>query len=118
MNEYKETISGEKADEILSQLKHLDEMQTKLDKRTKDAQAYKDCFNISQRNIKLLIISFTIMLISLFAFTGITTLGVVNKYLNYEATISRVITTKTDDVSVSNGGIIINDSSNTTVDNE
>lgn len=118
MNEYKDTISGEKADEILVQLKHLDEMQIKLDKRTKDAQAYKDCFNISQRNTRLLLISFTVILVSLFAFTGITALGVVNKYLNYEATVSRVVTTETDDMSVSNGGTIINDSSNTAIGKE
>ena len=102
-------------DAISKSIEHISERQSTIDKKTKDSQSWKEANKHLMKVIKMLFITFGLVLVATVITIGFVVISVSNRYLDYEAGITREVVTETVTTETGESGVIIHgDGNNTT----
>ena len=92
--------------ELEKKVEEMKEMQLEIDRKTKDAAAYKKSNEWLVSIIKYSVISLAVFLFVLVAIMGLTIMHVTTEYFDYEQGITREYTTETNSVESGDNGIM------------
>lgn len=95
-------------DEILSKLEMLEEVQQNLDRKTKDAEAYRDINNKICGILNKMIIAIVIVVIISSFVCGYC----INRMHNLECYTDKQVVSSTEQIESGDGGVIINGNGN------
>lgn len=95
-------------EEILSKLEMLEEVQQKLDRKTKDAEAYRDINNQICGIMNKMIVSIVIVVIISAFVCGYC----INRMHNLECCTDKQVVSSTEQIESGDGGVIINGNGN------
>lgn len=90
----------------------MEEMQKQIDRKTKDAKAYRENNERLEKIIKYGIICIVIFFSVVAIAIGITATVISQQYFDYERGIEREITREVNSIESGDNGVIINKSSN------
>lgn len=97
---------------IEQKVQKMEEMQKQIDRKTKDAKAYREnnerLEKIIKHGIICIVIFFSVVAIAI----GITATVISQQYFDYERGIKREITREVNSIESGDNGVIINKSSN------
>ena len=102
-----------KLDEMSKVLEDLQEKQIQLDKKTKDAEEYRQMNNKLIHNMTVICISFAVIVVVTIISYSLVLTNFMNKYVDANS----VITTTTTDLSTGNDSVLLNDISGTNISN-
>lgn len=97
---------------IEQKVQKMEEMQKQIDRKTKDAKAYRENNERLEKIIKYGIICIVIFFSVVAIAIGITATVISQQYFDYERGIEREITREVNSVESGDNGVIINKSSN------
>lgn len=97
---------------IEQKVKKMEEMQKQIDRKTKDAKAYRENNERLEKIIKYGIICIVIFFSVVAIAIGITATVISQQYFDYEREIERKITREVNSIESGDNGVIINKSSN------
>lgn len=97
---------------IEQKVQKMEEMQKQIDRKTKDAKAYRENNERLEKIIKYGIICIVIFFSVVAIAIGITATVISQQYLDYERVIEREITREVNSIESGDNGVIINKSSN------
>lgn len=97
---------------IEQKVQKMEEMQKQIDRKTKDAKAYRENNERLEKIIKYGIICIVIFFSVVAIAIGITATVISQQYFDYERGIEREITREVNSVGSGDNGVIINKSSN------
>lgn len=97
---------------IEQKVQKMEEMQKQIDRKTKDAKAYRENNERLEKIIKYGIICIVIFFSVVAIAIGITATVVSQQYFDYERGIKREITREVNSIESGDNGVIINKSSN------
>lgn len=103
----------DKLDEMSKVLEDLQEKQIQLDKKTKDAEEYRQMNNKLIHNMTVICISFAVIIVVTIISYSLVLTNFMNKYVDANS----VITTTTTDLSTGNDSVLLNDISGTNISN-
>ena len=92
--------------ELEEKVNEMKNMQAEIDRKTKDAVAYKKSNEWLVSIIKCSVISIVIFLSIVVAVIGVTIMHVTTEYFNYEQGITREYTSETNSVESGDNGIM------------
>lgn len=102
-------------EEILSKVEILEKIQQDLDRKTKDAEAYRDMNNKICSVLNKMIIAIVIM----FLLSGLFCGYCVHRLYSFESSIDRECVMSTEQIDAGEGGILINgDGNNSEIDTD
>lgn len=97
---------------IEQKVQKMEEMQKQIDRKTKDAKAYRENNERLEKIIKYGIICIVIFFSVVAIAIGITATVISQQYFDYERRIEREITREVNSIKSGDNGVIINKSSN------
>lgn len=97
---------------IEQKVQKMEEMQKQIDRKTKDAKAYRENNERLEKIIKYGIICIVIFFSVVAIAIGITATVISQQYFDYERGIEREITREANSIKSGDNGVIINKSSN------
>lgn len=97
---------------IEQKVQKMEEMQKQIDRKTKDAKAYRENNERLEKIIKYGIICIVIFFSVVAIAIGITATVISQQYFDYERGIEREITREANSIESGDNGVIINKSSN------
>lgn len=97
---------------IEQKVQKMEEMQKQIDRKTKDAKAYRENNERLEKIIKYGIICIVIFFSVVTIAIGITATVISQQYFDYERGIKREITREVNSIESGDNGVIINKSSN------
>lgn len=97
---------------IEQKVQKMEEMQKQIDRKTKDAKAYRENNERLEKIIKYGIICIVIFFSVVAIAIGITATVISQQYFDYERRIEREITREVNSIESGDNGVIINKSSN------
>lgn len=97
---------------IEQKVQKMEEMQKQIDRKTKDAKAYRENNERLEKIIKYSIICIVIFFSVVAIAIGITATVISQQYFDYERGIEREITREVNSIESGDNGVIINKSSN------
>jgi len=97
---------------IEQKVQKMEEMQKQIDRKTKDAKAYRENNERLEKIIKYGIICIVIFFSVVAIAIGITATVISQQYFDYERGIERKITREVNSIESGDNGVIINKSSN------
>lgn len=97
---------------IEQKVQKMEEMQKQIDRKTKDAKAYRENNERLEKIIKYGIICIVIFFSAVAIAIGITATVISQQYFDYERGIEREITREVNSIKSGDNGVIINKSSN------
>lgn len=97
---------------IEQKVQKMEEMQKQIDRKTKDAKAYRENNERLEKIIKYGIICIVIFFSVVAIAIGITATVISQQYFDYERGIEREITGEVNSIESGDNGVIINKSSN------
>lgn len=97
---------------IEQKVQKMEEMQKQIDRKTKDAKAYRENNERLEKIIKYGIICIVIFFSIVAIAIGITATVISQQYFDYERRIEREITREVNSIESGDNGVIINKSSN------
>lgn len=97
---------------IEQKVQKMEEMQKQIDRKTKDAKAYRENNERLEKIIKYGIICIVIFFSVVAIAIGITATVISQQYFDYERGIERGITREVNSIESGDNGVIINKSSN------
>lgn len=97
---------------IEQKVQKMEEMQKQIDRKTKDAKAYRENNERLEKIIKYGIICIVIFFSVVAIAIGITATIISQQYFDYERGIEREITREVNSIESGDNGVIINKSSN------
>lgn len=97
---------------IEQKVQKMEEMQKQIDRKTKDAKAYRENNERLEKIIKYGIICIVIFFSVVAIAIGITATVISQQYFDYERGIERGITREVNSIKSGDNGVIINKSSN------
>lgn len=97
---------------IEQKVQKMEEMQKQIDRKTKDAKAYRENNERLEKIIKYGIICIVIFFSVVVIAIGITATVISQQYFDYERRIEREITREVNSIESGDNGVIINKSSN------
>lgn len=97
---------------IEQKVQKMEEMQKQIDRKTKDAKAYRENNERLEKIIKYGIICIVIFFSVVAIAIGITATVISQQYFDYERRIERGITREVNSIESGDNGVIINKSSN------
>nr|DAV43571.1 MAG TPA: vesicle-associated membrane protein 2 [Caudoviricetes sp.] len=97
---------------IEQKVQKMEEMQKQIDRKTKDAKAYRENNERLEKIIKYGIICIVIFFSVVAIAIGITATVISQQYFDYERGIEREITREVNSIESGDNGVIINKSSN------
>lgn len=97
---------------IEQKVQKMEEMQKQIDRKTKDAKAYRENNERLEKIIKYGIICIVIFFSVVAIAIGITATVISQQYFDYERRIEREITREANSIESGDNGVIINKSSN------
>lgn len=97
---------------IEQKVQKMEEMQKQIDRKTKDAKAYRENNERLEKIIKYGIIYIVIFFSVVAIAIGITATVISQQYFDYERGIEREITREVNSIESGDNGVIINKSSN------
>lgn len=97
---------------IEQKVQKMEEMQKQIDRKTKDAKAYRENNERLEKIIKYGIICIVIFFSVVAIAIGITATVISQQYFDYERGIEREITREVNSIGSGDNGVIINKSSN------
>lgn len=97
---------------IEQKVQKMEEMQKQIDRKTKDAKAYRENNERLEKIIKYGIICIVIFFSVVAIAIGITATVILQQYFDYERGIEREITREVNSIESGDNGVIINKSSN------
>lgn len=97
---------------IEQKVQKMEEMQKQIDRKTKDAKAYRENNERLEKIIKYGIICIVIFFSVVAIAIGITATVISQQYFDYERGIEREIARKVNSIESGDNGVIINKSSN------
>lgn len=97
----------DKLEEMSKVLEDLQEKQVQLDKKTKDAEEYRQMNNKLIHNMTVICISFAVIVVVTIISYSLVLTNFMNKYVDANS----VITTTTTDLSTGNDSVLLNDTS-------
>lgn len=97
---------------IEQKVQKMEEMQKQIDRKTKDAKAYRENNERLEKIIKYGIICIVIFFSVVAIAIGITATVISQHYFDYERGIEREITREANSIKSGDNGVIINKSSN------
>lgn len=97
---------------IEQKVQKMEEMQKQIDRKTKDAKAYRENNERLEKIIKYGIICIVIFFSVVAIAIGITATVISQQYFDYERGIERKITREANSIESGDNGVIINKSSN------
>lgn len=97
---------------IEQKVQKMEEMQKQIDRKTKDAKAYRENNERLEKIIKYGIICIVIFFSVVAIAIGITATVISQQYFDYERGIEREITREVNSIESGDDGVIINKSSN------
>ena len=103
----------DKLEEMSKVLEDLQEKQAQLDKKTKDAEEYRQMNNKLIHNMTVICISFAIIVIVTIVSFSLVLTNFMNKYVDANS----VITTTTTDLSTGNDSVLLNDIDGSNISN-
>ena len=103
----------DKLEEMSKVLEDLQEKQAQLDKKTKDAEEYRQMNNKLIHNMTVICISFAIIVVVTIISYSLVLTNFMNKYVDANS----VITTTTTDLSTGNDSVLLNDINNSDISN-
>ena len=103
----------DKLEEMSKVLEDLQEKQVQLDKKTKDAEEYRQMNNKLIHNMTVICISFAIIVIVTIVSFSLVLTNFMNKYVDANS----VITTTTTDLSTGNDSVLLNDIDGSNISN-
>ena len=101
-----ETNVEKSISELEEKVNEMKNMQAEIDRKTKDAAAYKKSNEWLVSIIKCSVISIVIFLSIVVAVIGVTIMHVTTEYFNYEQGITREYTSETNSVESGDNGIM------------
>lgn len=102
-----------KLDEMSRVLEDLQEKQNQLDKKTKDAEEYRQLNNKLIHNMTIICISFAIIVIVMVVSHSLVLTNFMSKYIDANS----VVTTTTTDLSTGSDSVLLNDINNSDISN-
>lgn len=102
---------------IEQKVQKMEEMQKQIDRKTKDAKAYRENNERLEKIIKYGIICIVIFFSVVAIAIGITATVISQQYFDYERGIEREITREVNSIESGDNGVIINKSSNKSSNN-
>lgn len=102
-----------KLDEMSKVLEDLQEKQIQLDKKTKDAEEYRQMNNKLIHNMTVICISFAVIVVVTIVSYSLVLTNFMNKYVDANS----VITTTTTDLSTGSDSVLLNDINNSDISN-
>lgn len=103
----------DKLEEMSKVLEDLQEKQVQLDKKTKDAEEYRQMNNKLIHNMTVICISFAVIVVVTIISYSLVLTNFMNKYVD----ANNVITTTTTDLSTGNDSVLLNDINNSDISN-
>ena len=103
----------DKLEEMSKVLEDLQEKQIQLDKKTKDAEEYRQLNNKLIHNMTVICISFAVIVVVTIISYSLVLTNFMNKYVDANS----VITTTTTDLSTGNDSVLLNDINNSDISN-
>lgn len=103
----------DKLEEMSKVLEDLQEKQAQLDKKTKDAEEYRQMNNKLIHNMTVICISFAIIVVVTIVSFSLVLTNFMNKYVDANS----VITTTTTDLSTGNDSVLLNDIDGSNISN-
>lgn len=103
----------DKLEEMSKVLEDLQEKQVQLDKKTKDAEEYRQMNNKLIHNMTVICISFAIIVVVTIVSYSLVLTNFMNKYVDANS----VITTTTTDLSTGNDSVLLNDIDGSNISN-
>lgn len=103
----------DKLEEMSKVLEDLQEKQVQLDKKTKDAEEYRQMNNKLIHNMTVICISFAVIVVVTIISYSLVLTNFMNKYVDANS----VITTTTTDLSTGNDSVLLNDINNSDISN-
>ena len=103
----------DKLEEMSKVLEDLQEKQVQLDKKTKDAEEYRQLNNKLIHNMTVICISFAVIVVVTIISYSLVLTNFMNKYVDANS----VITTTTTDLSTGNDSVLLNDINNSDISN-
>lgn len=97
---------------IEQKVQKMEEMQKQIDRKTKDAKAYRENNERLEKIIKYGIICIVIFFSVVAIAIGITATVILQQYFDYERGIEREITREVNSIESGDNGVIIDKSSN------
>lgn len=97
---------------IKQKVQKMEEMQKQIDRKTKDAKAYRENNERLEKIIKYGIICIVIFFSVVAIAIGITATVISQQYFDYERGIEREITREVNSIESGDNGVIINKNSN------
>lgn len=97
---------------IEQKVQKMEEMQKQIDRKTKDAKAYRENNERLEKIIKYGVICIVIFFSVVAIAIGITATVISQQYFDYERGIKREITREVNSIESGDNGVIINKSSN------
>lgn len=97
---------------IEQKVQKMEEMQKQIDRKTKDAKAYRENNERLEKIIKYGVICIVIFFSVVAIAIGITATVISQQYFDYERRIEREITREVNSIKSGDNGVIINKSSN------
>lgn len=97
---------------IEQKVQKMEEMQKQIDRKTKDAKAYRENNERLEKIIKYGVICIVIFFSVVAIAIGITATVISQQYFDYERGIEREITREVNSIESGDNGVIINKSSN------
>lgn len=102
-----------KLDEMSRILEDLQEKQNQIDKKTKDAEEYRQLNNKLIHNMTIICISFAIIVIVMIVSHSLVLTNFMSKYVDANS----VVTTTTTDLSTGSDSVLLNDINNSDISN-
>lgn len=102
-----------KLDEMSKVLEDLQEKQIQLDKKTKDAEEYRQMNNKLIHNMTVICISFAVIVVVTIVSYSLVLTNFMNKYVDANS----VITTTTTDLSTGSDSVLLNDVNGSNISN-
>ena len=103
----------DKLEEMSKVLEDLQEKQAQLDKKTKDAEEYRQMNNKLIHNMTVICISFAIIVVVTIVSFSLVLTNFMNKYVDANS----VITTTTTDLSTGSDSVLLNDIDGSNISN-
>ena len=103
----------DKLDEMSKVLEDLQEKQELLDKKTKDAEEYRQMNNKLIHNMTVICISFAVIVVVTIVSYSLVLTNFMNKYVDANS----VITTTTTDLSTGSDSVLLNDINGSNISN-
>lgn len=103
----------DKLEEMSKVLEDLQEKQVQLDKKTKDAEEYRQMNNKLIHNMTVICISFAVIVVVTIISYSLVLTNFMNKYVDANS----VITTTATDLSTGNDSVLLNDINNSDISN-